>query len=59
VLAIDLEGELIGTANVAVGEHRQGELGFLLHPDHQGHGYATEAVYAILAQEWRAARERL
>ena len=57
VLAIDLEGELIGTANVAVGEHRQGEIGFMLHPDHQGHGYATEAAYAILAREWGAARE--
>jgi RimJ/RimL family protein N-acetyltransferase len=48
VLAIDLDGELIGTANVAVGEHRQGEVGFMLHPDHQGHGYATEAAAAIL-----------
>ena len=25
-------------------EHRQGEIGFLVHPDHQGHGYATEAA---------------
>jgi RimJ/RimL family protein N-acetyltransferase len=48
VLAIDLNGELIGTANVAVGEHRQGEIGFMLHPDHQGHGYATEAAVAIV-----------
>jgi RimJ/RimL family protein N-acetyltransferase len=48
VLAIDLKGDLIGTANVAVGEHRQGEIGFMLHPDHQGHGYATEAAEAIL-----------
>ena len=48
VYAIDLDGELIGTANVAVGEHRQGEIGFMLHPDHQGHGYATEAAEAIV-----------
>jgi RimJ/RimL family protein N-acetyltransferase len=48
VLAIDLNGDLIGTANVAVGEHRQGEIGFMLHPDHQGHGYATEAAEAIV-----------
>jgi RimJ/RimL family protein N-acetyltransferase len=48
VLAIDLDGELIGTVNVAVGEHRQGEIGFALHPDHQGHGYATEAAEAII-----------
>ncbi len=49
VLAIDLGGELIGTANLAFGEYRQGEIGFTLHPDHQGHGYATEAAAAILA----------
>src|SRR3954454_8181423 len=29
-------------------EHRQGEFGFVLHPDHQGHGYATEAARAML-----------
>ena len=48
VLAIDLDGTLIGTVNVAVGESRQGDLGFMLHPDHQGHGYATEAASAML-----------
>jgi RimJ/RimL family protein N-acetyltransferase len=48
VLAIDLNGELIGTANVVFAEYRQGELGFTLHPDYQGHGYATEAAEAIV-----------
>jgi len=48
VLGIDLGGELIGTVNVAVGEDRQGEIGFMVHPDHQGQGYATEAAEAIL-----------
>ena len=48
VLAIDLGGELIGTVNVAVGEDRQGEIGFIVHPDHQGNGYATEAAEAIV-----------
>jgi RimJ/RimL family protein N-acetyltransferase len=28
--------------------HRQGELGFVVHPDHQGQGFATEASAAIL-----------
>jgi RimJ/RimL family protein N-acetyltransferase len=44
-------GELIGRVNLSVGpsEHRQGEIGFLLHPDHQGRGYATEAAAAMLA----------
>lgn len=28
--------------------HRQGEIGYVLHPDHQGHGYATEAAREML-----------
>lgn len=28
--------------------HRQGEIGFILHPDHHGHGYATEAGEVML-----------
>jgi RimJ/RimL family protein N-acetyltransferase len=48
VYAIDLDGALIGHANLQVGEHRQGEIGFIVNPDHQGHGYATEAAEALL-----------
>ncbi len=29
-------------------QHRQGELGFVFHPDFQGHGYAFEASQAML-----------
>jgi RimJ/RimL family protein N-acetyltransferase len=29
-------------------EHRQAEIGFVVHPDHQGRGYATEAAAALL-----------
>jgi RimJ/RimL family protein N-acetyltransferase len=29
-------------------EHRQGEIGFVLHPDHQGQGFAREAAMAVL-----------
>jgi RimJ/RimL family protein N-acetyltransferase len=29
-------------------EHRQGEIGFILHPAHHGNGYATEAARALL-----------
>jgi RimJ/RimL family protein N-acetyltransferase len=29
-------------------EHRQGEIGFSFHPDHHGHGYATEAAGALV-----------
>lgn len=43
--------ELIGhvTLTVTAPEHRGGEIGFTLHPDHQGRGYATEAARAVLA----------
>src|SRR5262249_17499105 len=39
-------GELIGECNLhwTSAEHRQGEIGFVLHPDHHGRGYATEAA---------------
>jgi RimJ/RimL family protein N-acetyltransferase len=29
-------------------EHAQGEIGFVIHPDHQGHGYAAEACAVLL-----------
>lgn len=29
-------------------EHQQGEIGFILHPDYQGRGYATEAATVLL-----------
>lgn len=29
-------------------EHAQGEIGFVVHPDHQRRGYATEACTALL-----------
>ncbi len=51
-LAIELPGtgQVIGEAVLKwlSGEHRRGEVGYLLHPDHEGHGYATEAAAAML-----------
>lgn len=43
-------GELIGdfSLRLASWEHRQGEIGFVMHPDHHGHGYATEASLVVL-----------
>jgi RimJ/RimL family protein N-acetyltransferase len=29
-------------------EHRQAEIGYIIHPDHAGHGYATEAGREVL-----------
>jgi RimJ/RimL family protein N-acetyltransferase len=43
-------GEIVG--DVVLGleseEHRTGEIGYIVHPDHHGHGYATEAGRAVL-----------
>lgn len=43
-------GTLIGSANLIwrSQQHQQGEIGYTLHPDFQGHGYASEAARAML-----------
>jgi RimJ/RimL family protein N-acetyltransferase len=43
-------GELVGDVSLlwASEAHRQGELGFIFHPTHQGNGYATEAARPML-----------
>jgi RimJ/RimL family protein N-acetyltransferase len=42
--------ELIGDCTICLRsrEHRQGEIGFIFHPDHHGQGYATEAARVLL-----------
>jgi RimJ/RimL family protein N-acetyltransferase len=51
-LAADLRAtdELVGHISLFYGseEHRQGEVGFVIHPDHHGHGYATEGARLML-----------
>jgi RimJ/RimL family protein N-acetyltransferase len=50
-LAVELResGELVGHLTMSVDpEHRQGEIGFIFEPAHQGRGYATEASRALL-----------
>jgi len=44
-------GEMIGEVTLTwrSEEYRQGEIGFLIHPGHGGHGFATEAAEAMLA----------
>jgi RimJ/RimL family protein N-acetyltransferase len=52
VLAAELRetGTVIGDVNLAwrSEEHRQGEFGFVFHPDHHGRGYAGEAAVEML-----------
>ncbi|PPK69679.1 GNAT family protein [Actinokineospora auranticolor] len=52
VLAVQLRatGELLGDVNLGLvsAEHRTGEIGYIFHPDHHGHGYANEAALEIL-----------
>lgn len=44
------DGRLAGDCVLTItsGPHRQGEIGFVVHPDHQGKGYATEAARVFL-----------
>jgi RimJ/RimL family protein N-acetyltransferase len=46
VAGTEVVGDL--TLNVRSEEYRGGELGFIVHPRHQGKGYATEAAHALL-----------
>lgn len=43
-------GELIGHFSLyyASQEHRTAEIGFVMHPNHHGHGYALEAARELL-----------
>jgi RimJ/RimL family protein N-acetyltransferase len=43
-------GEMVGHLTFSLGppEHRQAEIGFMFHPDHQGNGYATEASHELV-----------
>jgi len=42
---IEQDGAVIGKA----GMWRMGEIGYVLHPDHWGSGFATEALRAVIA----------
>ena len=47
---IYLDGKLIGFINDCVIEDAQIEIGYAIHPHFHAHGYATEAVRAILRE---------
>ena len=52
LLVIELvdSGAVVGDVDLQLVslEHHQGEVGYVVHPDHHGRGYATEAVGALL-----------
>lgn len=50
LLAVDLEGKAIGHVLLIwrSQRHRQGEVGYVLHPGYHGKGYATEAAVEML-----------
>jgi RimJ/RimL family protein N-acetyltransferase len=50
ILAIEHAGGVIGDVMVKAGPlaDRQAEVGWSLHPAHQGHGYATEAARNVI-----------
>lgn len=47
---IYLDRKLIGFVNDCGIEADEIEIGYVIHPDYQGHGYATEAVRAIICE---------
>ncbi len=50
--------ELVGEVSLILrsADARQGEIGYILHPRAQGHGYATEAAGALLRLGFEGAR---
>lgn len=52
LLAVELatDGTVVGDVNLhyVSAQHRQGAVGWVFHPDHQGKGYATEAAVVML-----------
>ena len=49
-VVLKASSEVIGDGSLFLlsAEHRQGEIGFIIHPDHHGHGYATETARSLL-----------
>ena len=55
-VVLKASSEVIGDGSLFLlsAEHRQGEIGFIIHPDHHGHGYATETARSLLQLAFEA-----
>jgi len=57
MFAVELrsEGRMIGEVGIFLSPQAEskGNLGWSFHPDHQGHGYATEAAQVLLAYAFK------
>ena len=51
--AVCLDGQIIGLVNDVEIQNNTIELGYVIHPDYQGRGYATEALSASIQQLFR------
>ena len=51
--AVCLDGQIIGFVNDVEIQNNTIELGYVIHPDYQGRGYATEALSASIQQLFR------
>ena len=59
-VAIDLDGRMIGDVGVhRSSDGREATIGYTLAPDQQGHGYATEAVAAVIIHLFADGAERI
>ncbi|NYF12138.1 RimJ/RimL family protein N-acetyltransferase [Pseudoclavibacter sp. JAI123] len=62
-LALELDGRVIGDISLhlraVASEVRGVEVGWVLHPDFQGKGYATEAAAAVARFAFEAVRARM
>jgi RimJ/RimL family protein N-acetyltransferase len=54
--ALRTTGEVVGDVVLqwTSAAHSTGEIGFIVHPDHQGHGYATEAARPLVGLAFEA-----
>jgi aminoglycoside 6'-N-acetyltransferase len=59
-IAVDLDGRMIGDVGVhRSADGREATIGYTLAREHQGHGFATEAVATVVDQLFAEGTERI